>query len=230
MEYELNNNTVKFPNYMGSLSYFSSHKQLQDKKTKYILNQLVKNDLIDPKLKGVFLFKDIFEKFQLFDIDIMLHIQNMADQYIFCGEDLHQMFDKEGEKNTRTFHGKNFYTQFKDRIFFKDRIQITRNKFFNIIFTLMKHDDEDDLYCQMYYSGENINSKAITQRVTFLLKKFLKFLKKNKTTLHMYADPQNIIDYRKTADRQNYEYGFFLTPPKNLYQQFIENNYISKDV
>ena len=231
MDYELENGTVKFPNYMGTLCYFSSHKQLlKTKKVKFILNQLVKKNLVDPKHKGVFYFEDLYNKFQLFDIDIMMHIQNMADQYIFYGEDLIQMFDKNGTKNTRTFHGDKFYKLFKDTIFFKDRIHVTRNMFFNITFSLLKDGDEDDLYCQMYYNGENIDSKSIKQKITFRLDRFIQFLKKNKTTLHMYKDPKNIIDFRKSADKKNYHYGYFLTPPKNLYETFMKNNCIASDI
>lgn len=231
MEFELSNTSSKGWPSMGEISYFSSHKYLIQKKkyTKRRLKKLIKEDLVDPKKRGVFYFEDRFNKFQLFDIDILLHIQNMADQYLFYGEDLEENLGKGVKDNRRTFHGKNFSIVYKGTIFFKDRMQVSRNKFFNITFNLVD-DDEEEIHCQMYYSGENIYSDSLRQRVSFPLKKFLRFLRENKRILHMYRDPANSIDYRKPINNKNYIYETILQPPKNLYDLFLESNQIMHEI
>ena len=229
MEFELTNITSKGRYNMGDILYFSSHKHLVKTKkyTKRRLKKLTKEDLIDHKKKGVFYFEDCFGIFQLFDMDILLHIQNMADQYIFYGDDLEQQLGKKVIGNRRTFHGNNFSKVYKDVIFFKDRIQVSRNKFFNLTFNLVDDNGEEEIYCQMYYSGENIHLESLRKKVSFQLDKFLHFLKENKEILHMYRDPANTIDYRKPVGQKNYIYELIAEPPKNLYDKFLGNNFVT---
>ena len=213
-----------FPNYMGNMSFYSKYKSLKGKQ-KDILKYLIKEGLFSTNTgKGVFVLTDDFEKFQVFDNDIMLHIQNMADQYIFYGEQLLELFDNSLCKE-------NFCKIYKDITLFRDRVQITRDKFFNFVFRVMKNEDNEPiLYCQMYYSGDSIYSMAVKKRVTFRLDRFIKFLETNKTVLHMYKDPRNIIDYRKNADKKNYHFGTCDAPPDNLYHKFQNLNSISHDL
>ena len=220
--YVLENTMFKFPNYMGNMAFYSSYKSLKGNR-KEVLKHLLKLGLFNTKAsKGVFVLTDDSEKFQIFDNDMILHIQNMADQYIFYGEQLLELFDNSLSKE-------NFCQIYKDITLFRDRVQVTRDKFFNFVFRVMKIEDEPTLCCQIYYSGESIYSIAVKKKITFRLDRFIKFLDTTKTVLHMYKDPKNIIDYRKNADQKNYHFGTYYKPPNNLYHKFQNLHSISNE-
>lgn len=248
MDYVIANNAFNRTVDHGTMDYYSHYSLIKDLSPEHsqAIDVLLKTNVVSQRQRGVFLFTDSFDEFQIFDNDVILHIQCQTPKYIHYGEELLRLYAERCEENKKEF---SFATIYRNDVIFKDRIQVSRNKYFNIVYRLLEeeagsYDDVDRIkegrepeptkqirpYVQMYYSGANIFSDSLKTRVTYDLDSFIQFLIGHSKVLHMYNNQNIIISSRRPVTDDNYRFGTWNHAPMSLYDIFQEENSITTDV
>ena len=145
MEYTVENKAFRETVLTGTMEYFSNWRLLKRMSNEHgeALDVLMKTNIINPRQRGVFVLTDGFGESQIFDTDIMMHIQCMAKQYHHYGAELLRCVGNnllDDEKNNRQ---DGFSTIYRNKQVFKDTIQVAKHKWFNIVYKLVEGEQPD---------------------------------------------------------------------------------------
>ena len=233
MDYVLEN--IAFNETVGcNMEYYADFGNLKTRGEEFeeAIDVLAKTHLINTRQRGVFVFTDNFNDFQIFDSEIILHLQHMANQFVYYADDLLALYE---EKLQEKDEGKKFISQYTNVILFKNRLRVTRNKYFNMIYKLLECEKADsrettiELYCQLFYSGPSLFSPSLTTRVTFPLSKFRDFLQNHTSTLHMYSNSNVALSGPRRIGKDTYKFQAWGDMPHNQYEVFhMENKLIEE--